>query len=241
MRVGLRWLCPSSPKGATPRRAPLRQGSPRPVFAQGLRRGSLRHDRACRAEAREASEGWWSQAGSNRRPRHCERRALPAELWPLRGPPDHEKRRPAVGAIYNPCQGQVKNGEKRPSSAPFAGKFPCLRGGEPISSWRSDRSQSSSTMRAVLDIVLIVLDLYIWLLIASAILSWLIAFNVVNTRNQFVSAVAEFLYRITEPALAPIRSFMPNLGGLDISPIILILIIMFIERVITYYIYPSVF
>ena len=96
-------------------------------------------------------------------------------------------------------------------------------------------------MRAVLDIVLIVLDLYVWLLIASAILSWLIAFNVVNTRNQFVSSVAEFLYRITEPLLAPIRSIMPNLGGLDISPIILILIIMFIQRVITYYIYPSVF
>jgi YggT family protein len=100
---------------------------------------------------------------------------------------------------------------------------------------------SSFPMRAVLDIVLIVLDLYVWLLIAAAILSWLIAFNVVNTRNQFVASVAEFLYRITEPLLAPIRSFMPNLGGLDISPIILILIIMFIQRVITYYIYPSVF
>jgi len=96
-------------------------------------------------------------------------------------------------------------------------------------------------MRAVLDIVLIVLDLYIWLLIAAAILSWLIAFNVVNTRNRFVDGVAEFLHRITEPLLAPIRNFMPNLGGLDISPIILILIIMFIERVITYYIYPAVF
>ena len=96
-------------------------------------------------------------------------------------------------------------------------------------------------MRAILDIILIVLDLYVWLLIASAILSWLIAFNVVNTRNQFVSSIAEFLYRITEPLLAPIRNFMPNLGGLDISPIILILIIMFIQRVIPYYIYPAVF
>ena len=95
-------------------------------------------------------------------------------------------------------------------------------------------------MRAVLDIILIVLDLYVWLLIAAAILSWLIAFNVVNTRNQLVSAIAEFLYRITEPALAPIRRFMPNLGGLDISPIILILIIMFIQRVILYYVYPNV-
>jgi YggT family protein len=96
-------------------------------------------------------------------------------------------------------------------------------------------------MRAILDIILIVLDLYVWLLIAAAILSWLIAFNVVNTRNQLVSAVAEFLYRITEPVLAPIRSFLPNLGGLDISPIILILIIFFIQRVIQYYVYPNVF
>jgi YggT family protein len=96
-------------------------------------------------------------------------------------------------------------------------------------------------MRAILDIVQIVLDLYIWLLIASAILSWLIAFNVVNTRNQFVASVSEFLYRITEPVLAPIRNIMPNLGGLDVSPIVVILIIMFIQRIITYYIYPAVF
>jgi YggT family protein len=123
-------------------------------------------------------------------------------------------------------------------SVAFAARFPCLEEVEPIS---SRGSQEVIRMRAVLDIILIVLDLYIWLLIAAAILSWLIAFNVVNTRNQFVSAVAEFLYRITEPVLAPIRSFLPNLGGLDISPIILILIIMFIERVITYYIYPAVF
>ena len=96
-------------------------------------------------------------------------------------------------------------------------------------------------MRAVLDIIIIVLDLYVWLLIASAILSWLIAFNVVNTRNQFVAAVAEFLYRITEPLLAPIRNFLPSLGGLDISPVILILVIMLIQRIISYYIYPNVF
>jgi YggT family protein len=67
-------------------------------------------------------------------------------------------------------------------------------------------------MRAILDIILIILELYVWLLIAAAILSWLVAFNVVNTRNQFVSMVGEFLYRITEPLLAPIRSVMPNLG-----------------------------
>lgn len=96
-------------------------------------------------------------------------------------------------------------------------------------------------MRAILDIVIIVLDLYVWLLIASAILSWLIAFNVVNTRNQFVSTVWDFLYRITEPALRPIRNMLPNLGGIDISPIILLLIIFFIQSVIQRYIYPNVF
>src|SRR5258708_6585247 len=135
--------------------------------------------------------------------------------------------------------------QKSRFSASFAGNFPCLQEAEPIFTTQSNPRRpppaSKPIMRAILDIVLIVLDLYVWLLIASAILSWLIAFNVVNTRNQFVSSVAEFLYRITEPLLAPIRSVMPNLGGLDISPIILILIIMLIQRVITYYIYPNVF
>jgi YggT family protein len=95
-------------------------------------------------------------------------------------------------------------------------------------------------MRALLDVILIALQLYIWLLIAQAVLSWLIAFNVVNTRNQFVSMMWDFLYRITEPALGPIRRLMPNLGGIDISPVILILIIIFLERVIEIYIYPNV-
>ena len=96
-------------------------------------------------------------------------------------------------------------------------------------------------MRAVLDIVIIVLDLYVWLLIASAILSWLIAFNVVNTHNQVVATIGEFLYRITEPLLRPIRSVLPNLGGIDVSPVILILLILFLENVIIRYIYPNVF
>ena len=95
-------------------------------------------------------------------------------------------------------------------------------------------------MRAILDIILLVLQIYIWLLTAAAVLSWLIAFNVVNTHNQVVATIGEFLYRITEPALRPIRNLMPNLGGIDISPIIVILIIMFIQRVISYYIYPYV-
>ena len=89
--------------------------------------------------------------------------------------------------------------------------------------------------------VLLALQIYVWLLIASAVLSWLIAFNVINTRNQFVSTVWDSLYRVTEPALRPIRERLPNLGGLDISPIILLLIIFFIQSVIVRYIYPNVF
>jgi YggT family protein len=95
-------------------------------------------------------------------------------------------------------------------------------------------------MRALLDVILIALDIYMWIVIVAVILSWLVAFNVVNTRHPFVAAVAEFLYRITEPALRPIRNMMPNLGGIDISPIILFLIIILIQRVIIYYIYPNV-
>jgi len=96
-------------------------------------------------------------------------------------------------------------------------------------------------MRAILDIVLLILQIYIWLLIASAVLSWLIAFNVVNTRNQVVAMVADFLFRITEPVLRPIRQMMPNLGGIDVSPVILILLILLIENIIVRYIYPNVF
>jgi len=96
-------------------------------------------------------------------------------------------------------------------------------------------------MRALLDVILLALQIYVWLLIASAILSWLIAFNVVNTRNQAVAMVGEFLFRITEPALRPIRALLPNLGGIDISPIILILLIYFVQEVIIRYIYPNVF
>jgi YggT family protein len=95
-------------------------------------------------------------------------------------------------------------------------------------------------MRAILEIILLVLDLYVWLLIASAILSWLVAFNVVNTRNPLVAGIADFLYRITEPLLAPIRSFMPSFGGLDISPIILILLIYLIQKLIVYNVMPLV-
>ena len=87
-------------------------------------------------------------------------------------------------------------------------------------------------MRALFLVIDLALELYIWLLIGAAILSWLIAFNVVNTRNQVVSMIGDFLFRITEPALRPIRNMLPSMGGIDISPVILILIIFFIQSVI---------
>ena len=95
-------------------------------------------------------------------------------------------------------------------------------------------------MRSVLYVILLILDIYIWLLIAAAILSWLVAFNVVNSRNQFVAMVGDFLYRITEPVLRPIRNLLPSLGGIDVSPVVLILIIILIKDIIVRYIYPAV-
>ena len=79
-------------------------------------------------------------------------------------------------------------------------------------------------MEAFLILTTQVIQLYIYALICSAILSWLIAFKIINTSNRFVFVVIDFLYRLTEPALRPIRRFLPNLGGVDISPIVLILI-----------------
>jgi YggT family protein len=84
-------------------------------------------------------------------------------------------------------------------------------------------------MRAVLDIILLILDLYRWVLIAMIIMSWLISFNVINTRNGFVEGVWRVLNQLTEPVLRPIRRVMPNLSGLDISPIIAFIIIFFIH------------
>ena len=87
-------------------------------------------------------------------------------------------------------------------------------------------------MVPLIGFIVLVIDLYIWVVIAGAILSWLIAFNVVNTQNRFVYSVGDMLYRITEPALRPIRSILPNLGGIDISPVILILFLLFIRDVV---------
>ncbi len=96
-------------------------------------------------------------------------------------------------------------------------------------------------MRALLNVILLALQLYTYLIIASAILSWLVAFNVVNTRNDFVRSIWNFLDAVTEPVLRPIRNILPNLGGVDISPIILILLIIFIQNLIVDYLMPIAF
>ena len=90
-------------------------------------------------------------------------------------------------------------------------------------------------MQSLVVLIDSVVNIYIWLLIASAVLSWLVAFNVINTRNRFVYAVGDFLYRVTEPALRPIRRVMPNLGGVDLSPVVLILLLVLLRNLLFEY------
>jgi YggT family protein len=85
----------------------------------------------------------------------------------------------------------------------------------------------------IFQIASMVIELYIWVVIISAVLSWLIAFNVVNTSNRFVYSVSDFLYRATEPALRRIRRILPDLGGIDLSPIALILGLIFLQMVLS--------
>jgi YggT family protein len=87
-------------------------------------------------------------------------------------------------------------------------------------------------MNPFLWLVHVIITLYIWILIAAAVLSWLVAFNVVNHYNPTVRMIGDTLYRLTEPLLRPIRNLLPSLGGLDVSPVILILALLFLERII---------
>ncbi|MEP2706615.1 MAG: YggT family protein [Roseibium sp.] len=87
-------------------------------------------------------------------------------------------------------------------------------------------------MTALLTVINIALQLYTYVIIASAIFSWLYAFNIVNSSNQIIASIGQVLYNLTEPALKPIRRFMPDLGGVDISPVILLLGIIFVQMII---------
>ncbi len=96
-------------------------------------------------------------------------------------------------------------------------------------------------LQAIFLIIDVALNLYWYVIIASAIFSWLYAFNVINSNNQFVNQLGAFFYNATEPALRPIRRFLPNLGGIDISPIILLLIIIFIQAILNNPIKPFLY
>ena len=96
-------------------------------------------------------------------------------------------------------------------------------------------------MIAIFYLFLQVLKLYSYVVIANVLVSWLIAFNILNTQNRFVYSILEFTYRLTDPILNKIRRFLPNLGTLDISPIILLLLIWFIEMCMKLYIAPMIF
>jgi len=96
-------------------------------------------------------------------------------------------------------------------------------------------------MIALFYLVLQVIKLYSYVVIANVVISWLVAFNVLNTTNRFVYSVLEFTYRLTDPILNRIRGFLPNLGAFDISPIILLLLLWFMEMCMKIYVAPMIF
>ena len=95
-------------------------------------------------------------------------------------------------------------------------------------------------MGAILDVVVLILNLYYWIIIASAVLSWLLAFNVINYSNSVVRSIWTTIQALTEPLLQPIRNRLPRMGAIDIAPIVLLIAIYFLTRVIERYLYPSV-
>ncbi len=90
-------------------------------------------------------------------------------------------------------------------------------------------------MHPILWLIVTIIDIYVYVLIAAVVISWLIAFNIVNRQNNVVRQINYALYRLTEPVLGPIRRLLPDLGGLDISPIIVIIILYFIRYLVVYY------
>ena len=96
-------------------------------------------------------------------------------------------------------------------------------------------------MIAIFYLILQILKLYSYVVIANVLISWLVSFNILNTQNRFVYSILEFSYRLTDPILNKIRRFLPNLGALDISPIILLLLIWFIEMCMKLYVAPMIF
>jgi len=90
-------------------------------------------------------------------------------------------------------------------------------------------------MTSIFILLIQIIQIYIWIVIIGAVLSWLVVLNVVNTQNRFVYTVMDMIYRLTEPVLAPIRRLLPNLGGIDVSPVILILLLFLVQNLIREY------
>ena len=96
-------------------------------------------------------------------------------------------------------------------------------------------------MIAIFYLILQLLKLYSYVVIVNVVISWLIAFNILNTQNRFVYSILEFTYKLTDPIYNKIRRFLPNLGAFDISPIILLLLLWFIEMCMKLYVAPLIF
>jgi len=96
-------------------------------------------------------------------------------------------------------------------------------------------------MKAVLDVILAILNIASWIIIIQAVLSWLVTFRVLDVRNNVVGSIWNGLQRLTEPLYRPIRNLLPAMSGLDLSPLVVLLLIFFLQRLIGYYIYPNVF
>ena len=96
-------------------------------------------------------------------------------------------------------------------------------------------------MKSVLILLDSVVTIYIWILIINVLLSWLIAFNVLNTSNRLVYSLLDISYKMTDPLLKPIRNFLPSLGSIDVSPVVLILLLMFLRNLIFEYLAPGMF
>ena len=96
-------------------------------------------------------------------------------------------------------------------------------------------------MKSIFILLDSVITIYLWIIIINAILSWLVAFNVLNTQNRFVFSVLDVTYKLTDPALNKIRRFIPTFGSIDISPVVLILILMFLRNIIFEAFAPSLF
>ena len=96
-------------------------------------------------------------------------------------------------------------------------------------------------MLAVVQVVLLILNILWWIIIVSSILSWLLAFNILDYRNNFVRTVADMLHRLTEPLYRPIRNILPNLGGIDLSPLVVLIAIFFLQQIIYIYVVPAIY